>query len=218
MKELFLYIVLLILLPFSLNHAKEIPGNDKYPYTGCGDLAAKADWLQQDTRRDNLLDGLVMPRVLLPPEGKPDHSSAHQEDGGNCTGPYLAALSFQFAVTKDKTVKSWADLSFAAIEMLERVTGTPGCVARSFNYSSIPQKHEQWFFFPGEWHQSSSVPGYRWLGDPSSDTITNLLYGLAVYYDLCADKSQQQRVASLVDRIVTREMNFGMRIVDIDGK
>ena len=50
-----------------------------------------------------------MPRVLLPPEGNDDLSSAHQEDGGNRTGPYLAALSFQYAVTNDPQVKKWAD-------------------------------------------------------------------------------------------------------------
>jgi len=194
------------------------PALEKYPYPGYSDLAQKAQWLQQDLRRDNLQYGLVMPRVLLPPAGNADHSSAHQEDGGNRSGPYLAALSFQYAVTQDDKVQKWADETFAAIEILEKVTGVPGCLARSFNLSDKPQRHEQWFFFPGEWHQSTSMPGYRWLGDPSSDTMTNLLYGLSVYYDLAADQEHKQRVRTLVDRVVTREMNEGMRIVDVDGK
>ena len=213
--------IILFVLSFSLIFtalAKEKPEIDQFPYAGYSDLKAKAELLQRDLRRDNLMDGLVMPRVLLPPQGNADHSTAHQEDGGNRSGPYLAALSYQYAVTGDATVQKWADETFAAIEMLEKVTGVPGCLARSFNRTSKPQRHEQWFFFPAEWHQSTSMPGYRWLGDPSSDTLTNLLYGLAVYYDLCADAPHRQRVRELVDRIVTREMNHGMRIVDVDGK
>ena len=198
--------------------SQDHPGVDQYPYSGFSDLAAKAEWLQQDLRRDNLQYGLLMPRVLLPPQGNADHSTAHQEDGGNRSGPYLAALSFQYAVTQNETVRAWANETFAAIEILEKVTGVSGCLARSFNRSDVPQRHEEWFFFPGEWHQSTSMPGYRWLGDPSSDTLTNLLYGLTVYFDLCADEAHRSRVYQLVDRIVTPEINHGMRIVDVDGK
>ena len=199
-------------------HAQPDPGIDKYPYTGFADLNAKAGWLQRDLRRDNLQHGLVMPRVLLPPEGRDDRATAHQEDGGNRSGPYLAALSFQYAATGDDRVRSRADETFMAIEMLEKVTGVPGCLARSYNLADSPQRHEPWFFFPAEWHQSSSMPGYRWLGDPSSDTLTNLLYGLAVYYDLCAAAPMRDRVADLVRRVVSREIDHGMRIVDVDGK
>ena len=170
---------------------------EKYPYPGYSNLSEKAAWLQQDLRKNNLQYGLVMPRVLLPPEGNADLSSAHQEDGGNRTGPYLATLSFQYAVTKDSLVKKWANESFEAIEILEKVTGVEGCVARSFNKSTVKQRHEDWFFYPMEWHPSTSMPGYRFLGDPSSDTYSNLMYGLANYYDLAADVCLQKTCAGL---------------------
>ncbi len=220
MKINFTFLLLLTFLFFCINiiNAQQYPGIEKYPYPGFSNLEAKAEWLLKDLRENNLQYDLVMPRVLLPPEGNADHSTAHQEDGGNRSGPYLAALSFQYAVMQDKKVKQWADETFAAIEILEKVTGVPGCLARSFNLSDVRQRHEDWFFFPAEWHQSTSMKGYRWLGDPSSDTITNLLYGLAVYYDLCADEAHRARVKALVGRVVTRLVNHGMRIVDVDGK
>ncbi len=208
---------LFLLIPLA-GLAQVRPPVDQYPYAGEANLEKKAEWLLEDLRRDNLQFGVVMPRVLLPPEGNADHSTAHQEDGGNRSGPYLAALSFQYAVTGRDEVRRWADETFDAVELLEKVTGVPGCVARSFNKAKKPQRHEDWFFFPGEWHASASMPGYRWLGDPSSDTITNLLYGLAVYFDLCADGPHKIRASALADRIVTRIVDQGMRIVDVDGK
>ncbi|MBN1350818.1 SUMF1/EgtB/PvdO family nonheme iron enzyme [candidate division KSB1 bacterium] len=218
MKKLSIWLAIVI-VSFSLTaFAQEYPGIEKFPYTSIRNLAVKADWLQRDLRRDNLYKGLVMPRVLLPPSGNPDHSTAHQEDAGNRSGPYLAALSYQYAVSKDPQIREWANETFQAIEILEKVTGVPGCVARSFNISEAPQPHEEWFFFPAEWHASQSMPGYRWLGDPSSDTIINLFHGLAVYFDLCADNAHQKRIAALIDRIMTRIINHNMRIVDIDGK
>ena len=202
----------------SISYSQTKPPIEEYPYPGYDDLALKARWLQEDLHQYNMQYGIVMPRVLLPPAGNEDLSSAHQEDGGNRTGPYLATLSFQYAVTHDEKVKNWANESFEAIEILEKVTGVEGSIARSFNKSNEKQRHEDWFFFPMEWHQSVSMPGYRWLGDPSSDTYANLMYGLAMYYDLVADKTYQKRVEEWVRKVTDRMIAFDMRIVDVDGK
>ena len=208
-----------VLLVFVYNAiAQTRPPIEEYPYSGQVDLLSKAAWLQEDLHTNNRQYGIVMPRVLFPPEGNADLSSAHQEDGGNRTGPYLAALSFQYAVTKDKKVKQWADESFEAIEILEKVTGVEGSIARSFNKSDVKQRHEDWFFFPLEWHQSSSMPEYRWIGDPSSDTYANLMYGLAMYFDLVADDQYKQRVKNWVTKVSDRMIEHDMRLVDVDGK
>ena len=210
--------VFLLLTVNTLCFSQQKPPIEAYPYNGYSDLHQKAIWLQEDLRKHNLYKGLVMPDVLQPPVGNEDLTTAHQEDGGNRSGPYLAALCYQHRVTGENLVKTWADETFAAIEFLEKVTGVPGMVARSYNRSSVPQAHEEWFFFPMEWHQSTSFPEYRWLGDPSSDTYSHLIYGLAVYHDLVADDGRKKRVSELVSRMVKREMDYGMRIVDLDGK
>ncbi len=214
-RFLFTFFYVLIL---GSGFAQNKPQIEEYPYPGYKDLAAKAAWLQEDLHQNNMQYGIVMPRVLLPPEGNADLSSAHQEDGGNRTGPYLATLSFQYAVTGDKQVKQWADESFEAIEILEKVTGVEGSIARSFNKSDVKQRHEDWFFFPMEWHQSTSMPGYRWIGDPSSDTYANLMYGLAMYYDLVADDNYKERVQEWVSKVTDRIIENDMRLVDVDGK
>lgn len=215
-KALIINVFFMVL--FNSLFAQTKPPIKEYPYPGHESLSDKATWLQEDLNTNNRQYGIVMPRVLLPPEGNADLSSAHQEDGGNRTGPYLAALSFQYAVTGEKKVKKWADESFEAIEILERVTGEEGSIARCFNKSDVKQRHEDWFFFPMEWHQSTSMPGYRWIGDPSSDTYANLMYGLALYYDLVADEEYKKRVKVWVTKVTDRMMEHDMRIVDVDGK
>ena len=206
------------ILLFSTARSQTKPPITEFPYPGYTDLFKKAQWLQEDLHKNNRQFGIVMPRVLLPPEGNADLSSAHQEDGGNRTGPYLAALSFQYAVTNDPQVKKWANETFEAIEILEKVTGVEGSIARSFNKSNVKQRHEDWFFFPMEWHQSTSMPGYRWIGDPSSDTYANLMYGLALYYDLVAEDSYKKRVQDWVTKVTDRIIKNDMRLVDVDGK
>ena len=215
---IFMLSIGLTILLFSTAHSQTKPPITEYPYPGYTDLFKKAQWLQEDLLENNLQFGIVMPRVLLPPEGNADLSSAHQEDGGNRTGPYLAALSFQYSVTNDPQVKKWADEAFEAIEILEKVTGVEGSIARSFNKSNVKQRHEDWFFFPMEWHQSTSMPGYRWIGDPSSDTYANLMYGLALYYDLVAEDSYKKRVQDWVTKVTDRIIKHDMRLVDVDGK
>ena len=207
-----------ILLFIGTGFTQQKPSIEEFPYPGYTDLTKKAEWLQEDLHKNNMQYGIVMPRVLLPPEGNADLSSAHQEDGGNRTGPYLATLSFQYAVTADEKIKKWADESFEAIEILEKVTGVEGSIARSFNKSDVKQRHEDWFFFPLEWHQSTSMPGYRWIGDPSSDTYANLMYGLALYYDLVADDNYKKRVQTWVTKVTDLIIENDMRLVDIDGK
>ena len=218
MRHLKFILATLFLLSYSLLSIAQHPPIEAYPYVGLGTLAEKAGWLQEDLHRYTIQNGVVMPRVLLPPEGNEDLTTAHQEDGGNRTGPYLAALSLQYAVTKDPQVKKWAVESFEGAEKLHQVTGVPGVLARSINPAEQPQRHEEWFFFPEEWHQSENMPGYRWLGDPSSDTYINLIYGVANFHDLVADTELKERAAEWIDAVVGREMKYNMRIVDIDGK
>lgn len=63
--------------------AQTKPPVKEYPYPGHENLSDKAAWLQEDLHTNNRQYGIIMPRVLLPPEGNADLSSAHQEDGGN---------------------------------------------------------------------------------------------------------------------------------------
>ena len=105
-----------------------------------------------------------------------------------------------------------------ALLKLEKITGTPGVIARAFKHSINPTIDEQAFFFPHEWHQSIVIPDYRWLGDLSVDQLNGWIIGLADYYDFIADDVEKNRIMKSVDRVMGRILNNDMRIIDVDGK
>lgn len=181
-------------------------------------LHVRVDLFDKLMRGNHWNEGLMMQHVVFPPAGKDTPIIGSQEDTPFHTGAYLAALSFRFAVTQDPEVREWADKTFEGILMLEKVTGQPGCVARSFNKTDAPNWHEEAYFFPMEWHESTAMPGYRWMGDLSSDQFTGLVFGLTAYWDLCADDAHKTAAAEFVSRIVGRCIEHNFRIVDSDMK
>jgi iron(II)-dependent oxidoreductase len=189
-----------------------------YPYYGVLPLEKRALLIEEGIEKGNMSNGLPMPRVLLPPDGNADNSTASQEDGTSLAGPAMAAYVYRYKVTGDPVARDRAVRTAHTLEMLERVTGVDGLIARSYNFTDKVQPHEQWFFFPMEWHWSSRFKNTRWLGDPSSDALTRFLYGNALYFDLVADSSEKARVKALVDRVVSRFVDHNFKIVDSDGK
>jgi hypothetical protein len=163
-------------------------------------------------------EGTVMQSVVFPPAGKETPIVGSQEDCPIHTGGYLAALAFRYAVTQDPQVRPWADATLEGILKLEQVTGQPGCVARSFNKTAAPNWHEQVFFFPLEWHESDAMPGYRWMGDLSSDQFTGLIWGVTIYWELCADDAHKKIAADFIDRIMGRCVENNFKLVDVDNK
>jgi len=170
-------------------------------------------------RANHLNEGTVTPNVIFAPAGlaAPVVGRA-QEDVAFVTGEYLAALSFRYAVTQDAQVRAWADEVLEGILKLESVTDELGYVARAFYRADEPAWHEQAFFFPQEWRQSTALPEYRWLGDLSSDQFTGLVFGLTVYWEICADDAHKKTAAEFLDRLVGRCVENNFRIMDTDGK
>jgi hypothetical protein len=181
-------------------------------------LHVRVDMFDKLIRGNHWNEGAVMPHVIFPPAGKDTPIIGSQEDCPIHTGGYLAALSFRYAVTQEPEVRTWADQTMNGILKLESVTGQPGCVARSFTKTDAPNWHEQVFFFPMEWHESTALSGYRWMGDLSSDQFTGLIFGVTVYWELCADEAHKKIAADFIDRMMGRCIEHDFRIVDADNK
>ena len=163
-------------------------------------------------------EGTIMQHVIFPPAGKETPIVGSQEDCAGHTAEFLAAYSYRYAVTKDPRVRKWADELMEGLLKLEKVTGVPGVVARSFNKTDKPLWHEQTYFFPMEWHQSKSMPGYRWQGDLSSDKFAAFLYGVGIYWEICADKEHKEIAAGFMDRFMGRCIDYNFKLVDVDNK
>jgi len=163
-------------------------------------------------------EGVVQTQVIFPPAGEERPITGNHEDVCGHTAVLLAAYSHRYAVTKDPKHRKLADDVMEGILTLERVTGVPGLVARGFYKTDKPLWHEKAYFFSNEWHDSASMPGYRWLGDLSSDKFTDLFYGVGTYWEICADEAHRQIAADFLDRFVGRCVDYNFKLVDLDGK
>jgi len=163
-------------------------------------------------------EGTIMQHVIFPPAGLDRPLMGSQEDVADHTGILLAAYSHQYAVTKDPQVRDLANQLMDGLLKLEKVTGVPGVVARSFNKTDKPLWHEQVYFFPMEWHWSTSMPGYRWEGDLSSDKFTTFFYAVGTYWEFCADDEHKKIAADFLDRFIGRCVDFNFKLVDVDNK
>jgi len=178
-------------------------------------LLEKALRLEQVQAEQHLFEGLVLGHVVLPPAGRADHLSGNFEDACISTGQYLGAESFRCAVTGDAEAKRRADESAAALRKLQTITGTKGFFGRGFKTATGPTWDEECYFFPREWHQAG---GYRWLGDPSSDSFNGRTFGWSCYFDLAADEAGKRLALEDVTRVVTQWIENDFRLVDIDGR
>lgn len=162
-------------------------------------------------------EGAIMQYVIFPPAGFDRPIMGPQADCLDPTSEMLAAYSFKYALSKDPQDREMANQIFEAVEKLEQVTGVPGLVARSFNKTDKPLWHEDVYWY-NEWHESTSMPGYRWLGDLSADKFTSIFHGVGIFWEICADETYKQRAAGLLDRFIGRVIDNNFKLVDLDGK
>jgi hypothetical protein len=163
-------------------------------------------------------EGTIMQHVIFPPAGVERPIVGSQEDCAGHTAEFLAAYAHRYFVTRDTQVREWANELMEGILKLEKVTGVPGVVARSFNKTDKSLWHEKVYFFPMEWHQSTSIPGYRWEGDLSSDKFIAFVYGIGTYWEFCANEKYKKMAADFIDRFIGRCVDYNFKLVDVDNK
>ncbi len=166
---------------------------------------------------DNLWnEGTILFQAIYPPTGKVMPGFGLHSDLIDATGEMLVAYSCKYAVTKDKADKNIADQVFNGILKAENVTGVPGLVSRGYYKTDKPQWFEKMWY--DEWHWSTTMPGYRWLGDLSIDKLVSIFHSLGVYFELCADEQHKEKVKGLLDRFIGKIVDDNFRIMDLDGK
>lgn len=181
-------------------------------------LFKKVEMFDKLTQGNHWNEGTIMQHVIFPPAGLDRPIVGSQEDCFDQTAFMLAGYSHKYWVTKDKEDQNIANQLFDGLLKLETVTGVPGLMARSFNKTDKPLWHEQVYFFPAEWHWSSSMPGYRWQGDLSSDKFTSIFYAVGTFWEFCADENYKQKAAGLLDRFLGRIVDNNFKMTDLDGK
>jgi len=179
-------------------------------------LHKKVEMFTRLMNANNWNDGIYMQIVIYPPAGLDRPVIGHYADALDQTTNMLVAYSYRYALTKSRADRDTANLIFDGILKAETVTGIPGLISRGYYKTDKPLWHESLWY--DEWHWSSSLPGYRWLGDLSADKFTSLFYALGIYWEICADDEYKQKVAGLLDRFMGRIIDNNFKITDLDGK
>jgi len=136
------------------------------------------------------------------------------DNDGQWSGMYLAAMCFKYAVTKDKSILEDARETMNSLLLLETVTEKKGFFARSV---VEPELCEDMKRSGGEWHLTSDG---RWCfkGNTSTDEYVGHIFGLSVYYDYCADENEKKRIAEVFGELQRYIVLNGYKIVDLDGE
>ncbi len=140
-------------------------------------------------------------------------------DGGH-TAPYLAAMSFKYAVTGDKKARQEAVESFKAMLWMEKITPMDGYVARAIWSESGDQdelaKHGSGGL-PAKWHKATEGDWY-WKGDTSSDEIIAHFFAVSIFHDLVAKGKEKEMAKEHLLKIATYIMENNFTLIGMDGK
>ena len=199
-------------------------------------LEEKAEYFEQVAQQRHTREpGIVEKCKLRIPGDLNSWEPMDTDNDGGYTTMYLAYLALKYAVTKDESVKERAKNIFKGIAFLEEVTEAPGFIARTVIPSSWKEMADANKKYTPEEEVYEKVidPRYKiveerwrpsrdgkwlWKGDTSSDEITAHFFGLAIYYDFCADEPEKGKVRNLLKRIMDRIIDGGYVLRDIDGE
>lgn len=142
-----------------------------------------------------------------------DNGIIHISDNdGLWTACYVAAESFRYAVTGDVDALNKARRGMEALLFLNKVSGIPGFTARAVRYpgeKGYGNGDKEWALSPDG--------DCEWKGETSSDEITGHFFGLSIYYDLCADDNEKEKIKSALCGVMDHIIRNNYRLIDRDG-
>jgi hypothetical protein len=109
------------------------------------------------------------------------------------------------------------------LELLGNITGVEGLIARSMcSPDEITSPHSKTRSCGSDgannWHASSTLPGWVWKGDTSSDTITGHYFAYGVILDHVAETQEEvDRVRWAIERITRYIISNDYYYIDITG-
>jgi hypothetical protein len=140
-------------------------------------------------------------------------------DGGH-TAPWLAAMSFKYAVTGDVAVRQEAVEAFQAMIWMDEITPKDGFIARSIfskqgDTDTLATQGSGGL--PAKWYETDDGL-WVWKGDTSSDEIIAHIYAVSIFHDLAAKGPEKKRAAQHLGRIASHVIDNGYKLIDMDGK
>lgn len=134
-------------------------------------------------------------------------------DGAIWTGHYLAALAMEYAAERSPDTLVLIDETLSSLDLLTRVSGKEGFVARYLGPASDPYYQPYYAEYGGT--PTPDRPGYGrrafpgapphehlvWLGASNRDTYDGIHFGCAAVWRYVDDSAIRDKVRTLVNRV-----------------
>jgi hypothetical protein len=185
-------------------------------------LAVKAEFFEWALWRYHLTAyGQVHNRVQLPDQPGLRPAPLVGSDTSTWNGALLAALSYQYAVTRSDATLQRITTLLDGLRFYTTTTGRPGCYARCVVPQGIHVRGHEAKKFGLYQYRSPAGETYSLLASPAKGTYNQLAFGYAsllmfAYDDLPTDA--QSRVREDVTHLVMHVLGDDYHITDIDGR
>ena len=173
-------------------------------------LAEKAEYFEEMMEKYFIRRGFTATRTF---SDNLDNGTVDISDNdGLWTACYVAAESFRYGATGDEDALRKARRGMNALLFLTQITGIPGFTARAVRYPG----EEGYGDGDTEWTLSPDG-SCEWKGETSSDEMTGHFFGFSVYFDLCADDTEKEKIRNALCAIGDHIIANNYRLVDKDG-
>lgn len=143
------------------------------------------------------------------------------ENNGLWTSLLVTAFAAKYGATNNETDADYAARYLDGLYILNAVTGIQGLFARcalppGVPHSSLPSEHLNGI----TWHNSTSLPGWTWEGDTSSDEVAghNMAYVVAQEWLASARNGQYAAAAAeTLIHLVRYVVGNNFTLVDVTG-
>jgi hypothetical protein len=178
-------------------------------------LAVKAEhYAWQIERYHGSSYGQVQPRVVLPSEPDGSVEIQYGADTSTWNGSFLAALSYEYAVTRSPEVLSRIVRLLEGLHFFQVVTGQPGLAARCVLPGDEPVRRARL-----RYDAPDGTP-YVYRSDPAKGTYNQLLLGYATLRMLAYDAlpaSAQDLARNDLHALVLHLLDHDYRLTGSDG-
>lgn len=200
--------------------AEPMPEQPKYApvWTPRLKLDQKAAQFEESFRLHNRTpEGLVEYERPKAARGPDEPKYGKFSDGPFHTGIALGVFSVKYAATKQRAALADVSKALEGLEMLEKVTGKPGLLARYFSKDPAPFDPKRMHFQDGR-RAGGDLADYVYRGDVSKDQYAGAAFGIGACLAHVDDPAIRQRATALARRVATALERDGEQLIGPDGE
>ncbi len=178
-------------------------------------LEEKALHFSEVAQKYHTREGYHTPRILTEYGNNESGAPCITDNDGLRTASYVMAEACRYAVTKDEQALEYARAGMRAVLKLNKITGISGFPARAYRR---PGERGYGDGDPECFPATDEIGPLEWRGETSSDETSGHFFGLAYYYDLCANDEEKKEISDVLCAMTDHILAHNYTLCSVDGK